>query len=161
MARDPAPHAPLPDRLRDAFWERHANPWSAGTRFLTMPALACALYRRNWRLLAATLAFTVLNPVLFPPPDETTSWFSRIVLAEREWIGEGRGTLGLSYPNALNLLNVPATLLALVAAARRRPVATAVWVAVAMGLKVWWVAAVARRTRSGRTGVWPPDDAPE
>jgi hypothetical protein len=69
--------------------------------------------------------------------------------------------MGLSYPNVLNLLNVPATLLALLSAARRRPVATVVWVAVAMGLKVWWVDAVARRTVSGRTGAWPPEDGGE
>jgi hypothetical protein len=150
---DPTPR----DRLRRLFWERHANPWSAGTRFLTMPALAYAIYARDRRLLAATLCFAAVNPLLFPPPARTDSWLSRIVLAEREWLGDGRGTVGLDYPNVLNLLNVPATLGALWAAWRRRPVATVVACAAAMGLKLWWVAAIARRTRAGRTGEWPGD----
>jgi hypothetical protein len=148
-------HSSLRDRLEATFWERHANPWSSGTRFLTMPALLYAVYTRDRRLLLATLGFTVGNPVLFPPPTRTDSWLSRIVLAEREWLGDGKGTVGLGYPNALNLLNVPATLLALWAAWKQRPVATVVACVVAMGLKVWWVDAIVRRTEAGRTGQWP------
>lgn len=148
------PPASLRDRLEATFWERHANPWSAGTRFLTMPALLYAIYTRDRRLLAAVLAFTVVNPVVFPRPERTDSWLSRIVLAEREWLGDGRGTVGLDYPNVLNLLNVPATLIALWAAWRRRPVAALVACAAAMGLKIWWVDAVIRRTDAGRSGRW-------
>jgi hypothetical protein len=144
----------LRDRLEATFWERHANPWSAGTRFLTMPALLYAIYTRDRRLFAATVAFVVFNPVLFPPPDKTDSWLSRIVLAEREWLGQGEGTMGLDYPNVLNLLNAPTTLLALWAAWRRKPVATVVAGAGAMALKIWWVDAIARRTEAGRTGEW-------
>ncbi|WP_372912124.1 DUF6653 family protein [Salinigranum sp.] len=144
----------LRSRLQTRFWERHANPWSAGSRFLTMPALLYAVYTRDGRLLLATLGFAVVNPVAFPPPERTNSWLSRVVLAEREWLGEGRGTMGLDYPNVLNLLNVPATLLALWAAWRQRPVATVGVCLVAMTLKVWWVDAIARRTAAGRTGVW-------
>jgi hypothetical protein len=144
--------------LRATFWERHANPWSAGTRFLTLPALLYAIYARDRRLLVATLAFTAVNPVLFPPPAATDAWLSRIVLAEREWLDEGRGTVGISYPNVLNLVNAPATLAAVWAAWRRRPVATVLACVVAMGLKLWWVAAVARRTDAGRSG--RGEDAP-
>jgi hypothetical protein len=144
----------LRSRLQDTFWERHANPWSAGTRFLTMPALLYAVYTRDGRLLLATLGFTVVNPVAFPPPTRTDSWLSRIVLAEREWLGEGKGSMDLGYPNVLNLLNVPATLLALWAAWKRRPATTVVACLVAMGLKLWWVDAIARRTEAGRTGQW-------
>jgi hypothetical protein len=140
----------LRDRLEATFWERHANPWSAGTRFLTMPALLYAIYTRDSRLFAATVAFVVVNPVLFPPPDETDSWLSRIVLAEREWLSQGKGTMGLDYPNVLNLLNAPATLLALWAAWRRKPVTTVVAGAGAMALKIWWVDAITRRTETRR-----------
>ncbi|WP_136602413.1 DUF6653 family protein [Salinigranum halophilum] len=138
----------LRSRLQDTFWERHANPWSAGTRFLTMPALLYAVYTRDGRLLLATLGFTVVNPVAFPPPARTDSWLSRIVL------GEGKGSMDFGYPNVLNLLNVPSTLLALWAAWKRRPAATVVACLVAMGLKLWWVDAIARRTEAGRTGQW-------
>lgn len=105
-----------------------------------------AIYARKWRLLAATLAFVVVNPVLFPRPARTDRWLSRIVLAEREWIEAGNGTMGLTYPNVLNLLNVPASLFALYAAIRRRPVATVLGTAAAMALKLWWVDAIVRLT---------------
>jgi hypothetical protein len=150
----PRSDRPLRDRLKDTFWARHANPWSAGTRFLTMPTLLYAIYTRDRRLFAATVAFVVVNPILFPPPARTDSWLSRIVLAEREWLGQGEGTMGLDYPNVLNLLNAPATLLALWAAWRRKPIAMVVAGAVAMALKIWWVDAIARRTEAGRTGEW-------
>jgi hypothetical protein len=143
------------DRLESTFWRRHANPWSAGTRFLTMPALLYAVYTRDRRLFLATVGFTVVNPVVFPEPERTDSWFSRIVLAEQEWLGEERGTMGLGYPNVLNLFNLPATLLALWAAWQRKPRATLVACVVSMSLKLWWVDAIARRTEAGRTGRWP------
>jgi hypothetical protein len=152
-----SPPETLRETLEDAFWERHANPWSAGTRFVLLPALMTAIYRRSARLLAATLAFAVLNPVLFPPPDRTDSYLSRIVLAEREWLAAGNDTMGLSYPNVLNLLNVPATLYAVVSAVRRDRRGTVLGTAAAMGLKLWWVDAVVRRT--GVTGEGPAAEA--
>ena len=133
-------------RLEDAFWTRHANPWSGGTRYALSPVLSYALYRRNWRLLALALAFAVVNPVLFPPPKDTDSWLSRAVIAERAWLEAGNGTMGTDYPNVLNLLNVPVTLYAVYAAVRRRPVGTAVGTALAMALKTLWVEAIIRRT---------------
>jgi hypothetical protein len=152
MATDPT--TTLSERLADAFWSRHANPWSAGTRFLTMPALAYAIYRRDRRLLLVVVGFAVLNPVAFPAPDRTDTWLSRIVLAEREWLRDGKGTMGFTYPNLLNVLNVPASLLVVWAAWKRRPMVTLVACLIAMGLKLWWVDAIARRTEAGRTGVW-------
>ena len=147
------------DRLEDVFWARHANPWSAGTRFLALPALMTAVYRRDRRLLLATLAFTVVNPVLFPAPARTDSYLSRIVLAEREWLSEDRGTMGTDYPNVLNLLNAAATLYALVSALRRKPRRTAVGTFCAMGFKLWWVDAVVRET--GVTGEGPGNESAE
>ena len=134
------------ERLEDAFWARHSNPWSGWSRVAVSPALAYAIYRRNWRLLAAAVAFTVVNPVLFPRPERTDNWMSRGVLAEREWIESGNGTVGTDYPNVLNLLSAPAWLYALYAAFRRRPLGTAVATAASMALKLWWVGAISRRT---------------
>ncbi len=141
-------------RLEDAFWTRHSNPWSGGTRFAVTPVLTYALYRRNWRLLGLALAFAVVNPVLFPPPERTDNWFSRAVLAEREWIAAGNGTVGTDYPNVLNLLNALSGLYALYAAIRRRPVGAAVGTALLMAFKTLWVEAIIRRT-----GVREADDA--
>lgn len=143
--------------LEDAFWARHANPLSSGTRILAFPLAMWALYRRDRRLLAATVAFIAVNPVLFPRPARTDSYLSRIVLAEREWLGEGRGTTGLDYPNVLNLLNVPATLYALASAVRRDPVGTAVGTLCVMALKLWWTDAILRET--GVTGEGPAHGA--
>ncbi|GGC58395.1 DUF6653 family protein [Haloferax sulfurifontis] len=150
----------LRDRFEAAFWERHANPWSAGTRILVYPVLMYAVYRRDRRLFLAALAFTAVNPVLFPRPARTDNYLSRIVLAEREWLDDERGTVGLDYPNVLNLLNVPVTLYAFASAIRRRPVGTLLGTLGVMALKLWWVDAVVRET--GVTGHGPdldPDSA--
>ena len=156
---DGASSPPTPtrrQRLADVFWTRHASPWSSGTRILATPVLMYAIYARKRRLLLATLAFVAVNPVLFPEPARTDRWLSRIVLAEREWTEAGNGTVGLGYPNVLNLLNVPASLLAVYAAVRRRPVATVLATAAAMALKLWWVDAIVRLT--GVTGEGPADE---
>lgn len=145
-------------RVGDAFWERHASPWSAGTRVLASPVLMYAVYRRKRRLLAATLAFLVVNPVLFPRPGRTDNWLSRGVLAEREWIRAGNPTVGRDYPDVLNLLAAPTWLLAVYAAVRRRPIATVLATAAAMALKLWWIEEITRRTEDVAVPVRRPSD---
>lgn len=137
-------------RLADRFWARHSNPKSGWSRVPTGALLVLAVYRRDARLLAATLAWTVLNPVLFPEPAEDDAWMSRGVLGERAWLEDGHDPVTLSYPGVLNALNVPVFLYALYAAARRRPLDAAAAVAVSSGLKLRYVAEMARyydRTR--------------
>jgi hypothetical protein len=133
------------DRLVDAFWARHSNPKSGWSRTLVNPVLIYALYRRNWRLLAAALVFTAINPVLFPPPETDEAWMTRAVHAERWWLEQGRGTMGRSYPNVCNTLAVPGFLYALYAAWRRRPAGMALATALSMVLKLWWVGVLVRR----------------
>ena len=135
-----------PDGLSETFWRRHANPKSGWSRTVTTPALLYAIYRRDPRLLVAVLAFAVLNPLLFSPPDTDEAWMTRVVLAERWWTEEeDRGLLDPSYPNVLNLLNVPTTGYALVAAYRRQPIRAALAGAASMALKFWYVGALVRR----------------
>jgi hypothetical protein len=135
-----------PRRLSETFWRRHSNPKSGWSRTVTTPALLYAIYRRDPRLLVAVLGFAALNPLLFSPPETDDAWMTRVVLAERWWTEEeGRGVLDLSYPNVLNLLNVPVTGYALVAAYRRRAVRSAVAGAASMALKFWYVGALVRR----------------
>lgn len=131
----------VPDAA-DAFWRRHANPKSGWSRTLVLPALLYALYRRNWRLLAVVVAFAALNPLLFSPPEDDDAWMTRVVLAERWWTGERREIFDLSYPN---VLNVPVTAYAVVAAYRRQPRRAAVAGAASMALKFWFVGALVRR----------------
>jgi len=74
------------------------------------PVLLYAVSDRNWKLGMAAVAFTLVNPVLFSPPEDTDAWMTRVVLAEEWWVEEQeQRVLGLTYPNLLNLLNIPLT----------------------------------------------------
>lgn len=132
--------------LEETFWKRHSNPKSGWSRVLVLPALLYAVYRRNWRVAAFALAFTILNPILFAPPENDDAWMTRVVLAERWWTSEtDRGLLDLSYPNLLNLLNMPTTVYAFVAAYRKQPRRTALAGLASIALKFWYVGELVRR----------------
>jgi len=49
----------------------------------------------------AAVTFTVINPLLFAPPEDNDAWMTRVVLAEQWWKEDGHGFIGLSYPNVL------------------------------------------------------------
>ncbi len=134
------------EELRAWVWERHANPKSGWSRVAVLPVLLYAVFRRKPRLALAAIVFAVLNPVLFSPPEDEEAWMTRVVLAERWWVEEERaGLLDLSYPNVLNLCNVPATLCAFVAAYRKAPRKAALAGALSMALKFWYVGELVRR----------------
>jgi len=120
MTERPAPDDSLPDRL---FWSRHANPWSVRTLVLAYPTLVLAIYRRDRRLLAGTLAFVVANPLVFRPPESDDAWATRVVLGERTWVERGlRPSVDLLFVAC----SAPVYVLTLRAAVRRRPVRTAI-----------------------------------
>jgi hypothetical protein len=78
------------------FWRRHANPRSGWLRVPVGAVIVYAVYRRDARLLAGALVWTVCNPFVFPPPETDEAWMTRAVLAERWWVWEeGNGTVGL------------------------------------------------------------------
>jgi hypothetical protein len=135
--------------LPEWVWERHANPWSGWTRAATTPLLVFALYRRNWKLVAALVGWLVVNPAAFPAPKERNAWMTRGVDAEQVWLAAGNGTVGTDYPNVLNLLNAPATLYLGWATLRRRPVHAVVATALVMGLKLLWMDEIIERTGVG------------
>jgi len=120
------------------FWARHANPKSGWSRVASMPLLMACIYRRNWRGLALTLAFVVLNPVLFSPPEDDSAWMTKVVYGERLWTQAEHGRLG--YPEVLNLFNGLAACYGLYAAVKQRPAETALATALSMALKLWFVA---------------------
>jgi hypothetical protein len=135
----------LRERLEATMWARHENPWSGWTRVPAGPALVLAVYLRSKRLLALVLGWTVLNPFVFSPPDEDVdSWMTRGVRAERWWLDRGNGTIGLAWPNLLNVAGAVAFVAAFVAAVARRPRETAVATMLASGLKLAWIEAIAR-----------------
>jgi hypothetical protein len=77
--------------LRDDTWLRHANPASVWVRFAVLPLIVLSVWSRRWigrralLPLGASLVFTVVEPLLFPPPRSTRNWASRGVLGERIW----------------------------------------------------------------------------
>ncbi len=126
--------------LREAVWERHANPKSGWSRVLSLPLLMVAIYRRDSRLLAGMVVFAVVNPALFPPPTDDDAWMTRVVYGERLWLEHG----SRRHPiQVLNVLNAFCTLYAVRAAVRRQPARTALATAGAMALKFLFVAFVA------------------
>lgn len=134
------------EAFENTFWERHANPKSGWSRVLVLPALLYAVYRRSWHVAAVALAFTAINPFLFAPPADDDAWMTRVVRAERWWTADReQHVLGRSYPNSLNLLTVPVTGYAFVAAYRRRPLRTVLAGLAVMLLKFWYVGALVRR----------------
>lgn len=136
----------LPDRIEEIFWHRHSNPRSGWSRVPTGPVLVYAVYRRNWRLLLAGLAWAVLNPFLFSPPETEDAWMTRAVLAERWWIWEeGNRTIGFNYPNICNTGGAFAFVYALYAAWQQRPAGTTLGTLVAVGLKLWWLRVLVQR----------------
>ncbi|MDZ5810798.1 DUF6653 family protein [Halorubrum sp. AD140] len=90
------------------------------------------------------MIFTVVNPVLFDPPENNDAWMTRVVLAEQWWKNEDRRFIGLSYPNVLTVVNIPTTIYAIIAAYRKQPVRSALAGAVSMLLKFWYVAELVR-----------------
>lgn len=136
---------PVPSRLEEWFWARHANPRSGWSRVPTGPIIVYAVYRRDWNLLLAALVWAALNPFLFRPPETEDAWMTRAVLSERWWIHEGNGTVGLTYPNVCNAGSAVAFVSALAAAWRRRPVATTIGTVLGTSLKLWWLRVLVRR----------------
>jgi hypothetical protein len=72
-------------------WMRHANPVSVWTRFAVLPLLAVSIWSRDWIgwysliLVALSLVFMMVNPLLFPRPRSTRNWTSKAVFGERVW----------------------------------------------------------------------------
>jgi hypothetical protein len=114
------------------------------------------IYARRPRVAAAAVAFSVANPILFPPPPDADAWMTRVVLGERMYYRhrEARRPLDL-----LNYANGLLTAYAVYSAARRRPVRTALFTALGMAAKVLFVAAVARYYEANRDAY--PEDVPE
>lgn len=132
---------PLPETV----WRRHSNPKSGWSRLASTPVLVYALYARRWKLLAATVLFVIVNPVLFRPPDEPpeTDFMYRGVRGEELWLEEGRPLFGADYPQVLNVFSAVGSIYAFWSAIRRKPLGTLIGTAVLMIAKLGFVRAVA------------------
>ena len=75
----------------DDAWRRHANPWSVYTRIPIPVLLVAAIWSRVWIgwwslvPIGVVLAWTLVNPRVFPEPRSLDHWASRSVLGETVW----------------------------------------------------------------------------
>lgn len=135
-------------RMDDAAWARHANPWSVWTRVPILPLLVLAVWSRAWigwwalLPLALLLAWTWVNPRVFPPPPSTENWGSRAVLGERLWLARDEVPVPERHrvmPKLLNGLSAAGGALLLYGLALLVPWATLAGLAVALLAKMWFL----------------------
>ncbi|SDK63114.1 hypothetical protein SAMN04487820_11087 [Actinopolyspora mzabensis] len=107
-----------PARLRRAVFARHANPWSAWSRWASTPLLLLPMWTRRRSHAAVVGVWFALNPVVFPEPADEHAWATRAMLGEEQWITDRPRDAALG----VNIAATVAGLIALVAARRRRPV---------------------------------------
>jgi hypothetical protein len=121
--------------LRRAIFARHANPWSAWTRWASTPLVLVPIWTRRWSHGALVASWLAVNPVIFGRPRDDRAWSTRAMLGEELWITR-RPRDGAM---ALSALTSAVALGALVAARRRRLIPAAVATAVQMALTlVYW-----------------------
>ena len=130
-------------------WDRHSNPLSGWTRLAATPVLVYALFTRRWTLLAATIGFLVVNPVLFPAPEEPRSgaFMHDVVRAEEWWVAADRPMFGTGYPEVINIATTIGAGLALWSAWRRNLLGAVVGTITLMAGKLWFVGALVRAYR--------------
>ena len=73
-------------RLRHAMIARHANPWSAWTRWASTPLVLIPVWTRRRRHAVLVAGWLAVNPVVFPKPVDDHAWATRAMLGEERWI---------------------------------------------------------------------------
>ncbi|GAB3556860.1 hypothetical protein J2S53_004260 [Actinopolyspora lacussalsi] len=122
-------------RLRRAVFARHANPWSAWSRWASTPLLLVPMWTRRWSHAAVVGVWFALNPVVFAEPADERAWATRAMLGEEQWITDRPRDAALG----VNIVATAAGLLALFAARRRRPVPAGTATAAQLAsLLVYW-----------------------
>jgi hypothetical protein len=74
--------------LSERVWRRHSNPWSVWTRILSYPLVYLPFWNRSWKQGVVVAAWLAANPVIFPEPEDDSSWVTRGVLGEKLWMAE-------------------------------------------------------------------------
>lgn len=122
-------------RLRRAVFARHANPWSAWTRWATAPLVLVPVWSRRWTHAAVVAVWFAANPVIFPEPADRRAWATRAMLGEELWIVDRPKDVAL----VVNAVASAAGVAAFAAARRRRAVPAATATAAQMALLlVYW-----------------------
>ena len=121
--------------MKEQTWERHSNPWSVWTRVLTNPLVYLPAWNRSWRQAVSVGAWFLLNPRLFPPPKDASSWATRSVLGEQIWTSKPRADL----PMLINIFSALFFLVALYSAYARRLWSLITFGGFALSFKVWFL----------------------
>ena len=79
--------------MKESVWRRHASPWSVWTRVVTgLPVLLGSIWSVGvvgWQgllLVAVAACWLWLNPRIFPIPQNTNNWASKVTFGERIWL---------------------------------------------------------------------------
>ena len=121
--------------MKDKTWERHSNPWSVWTRVLTYPLVYLPVWNRSWLQAVSVGAWFLVNPRLFPPPVDGSSWATRSVLGEQLWTRKKHADL----PMAQNVLIGLFFLVALHSAYTHRLGRLVSFGGLALALKLWFL----------------------
>src|SRR3712207_3933406 len=121
--------------MRKQTWERHSNPWSVWMRVLTNPLVYIPVWNRSWRQAVPVGAWFLLNPRLFPPPQDNSSWGTRSVLGEQIWTSKPRADL----PMLISIFSALFFLVALYSVYARRLRELITFGGLALGLKLWFL----------------------
>ena len=130
-------------------WMRHANPVSVWTRFAVLPLLALSIWSRDWIgwlcliPVALSIAWMMVNPLLFRPPRSTRNWASKGVFGERIWAD--RITVAIppqfasAVPNLANLYSGLGLLLLAYGLIELSVLPVVAGIAIAHGGKLWYL----------------------
>lgn len=122
-------------RLRHAMFARHANPWSAWTRWASTPLVLVPVWTRRRRHAVLVAGWLAVNPVLFPTPSTDRAWATRAMLGEELWIVERPRDVSMAISAGTSAVAV----FALVAARRHRLRSAVIATAIQMALTlVYW-----------------------
>jgi len=98
--------------MSDDAWARHANPWSGYTRFAGSVPTFVAIYSVHWigwwalAPIALIVAWTIINPRLFAPPQTADNWATRGVLGERAYLNRKAVPVPAEHVRFANLTTV-------------------------------------------------------
>jgi hypothetical protein len=130
--------------MRRAMFARHANPWSAWSRWASTPLVLLPVWTRRRSHALVIAIWFALNPVIFPHISDERSWATRAMLGEELWISRRPRDSAAAVSAVTSLVAI----VALVGARCRRAVPAAVATATQMVLTlVYWQQMVRYRER--------------
>jgi hypothetical protein len=132
--------------VRRAIFARHANPWSAWTRWASTPLVLLPAWTRRRSHAVLVAVWLALNPVVFPRPTDDRNWATRAILGEELWITDRPANAA----TGLSAVTSAVAVVAILAARRHRPVLAAIATAAQMGLTLlYWQQMVRYLQRRG------------